>query len=124
MPFYWTVLPIFGYTIRMSLFRRISPASRYCSLLVFPCFHSFHSFCFSLTHSVNLGADSPSKPQPINFFCPPGSKKINKPLLQADKSLDNSNMLLMFNSNTYNDSRTVNKHILIPSYVIKVISQN
>ena len=123
MPFYWAVLPIFGCTTCMPLFSGISLASRYCSLLVFPCFHSFHSFCFSLTHSVSLGADPPSKPQPINFFCPPGSKKINKSL-QVDKSLDNSNMLLMFNSNTYNDSRTVNKHILIPSYVIKVISQN
>ena len=122
MPFYWTILPIFGYNTRMPLFSRIRPASRYCSLLVFPCFHSFHSFCFSLTHGVSLGADPPSKPQPNNFFCPPDPKKINKaPLPQVDKSLDNSNMLLMFNSNTYNDSRTVNKHILIPSYVIQVI---
>ena len=120
MPFYWTVLPIFGYTTHMLLFSRITPASRYCSLLKFACFHSFYSFCFSSTHSVSLGADPPSKTQPINFFCPPRPKKINQPP-QVDKSLDNSNMLLMFNSNTYNDSRTVNKDILIPSYVIQVI---
>ena len=104
----------------MPLFSRISSASRYCSLLVFPCFHSFYSFCLSLTHSVSLGADPPSKPQPINFFCPTGPKKFNKSP-QVYKSLDNSNMQLVFNSNTYNDSRTVNKHILIPSYVIQVI---
>ena len=37
------------------------------------------------------------------------------------KILDNSNMLLVFNNNTYNDSRTVIKHILILSDVIQVI---
>ena len=61
-------------------------ASRYFSLLVFPCFHSFHSFCFSLTHSVSLGTDPPGKPKPSNFFCATGPKKINKSP-QVDKKL-------------------------------------
>ena len=64
----------------------VSFASRYYSLLVFPCFHSFHSFCFSLTHSVSLGTDPPSKPKPSNFFCATGPKKINKSP-QVDKKL-------------------------------------
>ena len=34
------------------------------------------------------------------------------------KSLDNSNMLHMFNNNTYTDFRTAYKHVLIPSYII------
>ena len=53
-------------------------ASRYFSLLMFPCFHSFHSFCFSLTHIVSVGTDPPGKPQISNFFCPPGPEKNNK----------------------------------------------
>ena len=61
-------------------------ASRYFSLLMFPCFHSFHSFYFSLTHSVRLDTDPPSKPQPSNFFCARGPKKINKSP-QVDKQL-------------------------------------
>ena len=32
-------------------------------------------------------------------------------------------MLNMFNNNTYTDFRTANKHILIPSYVIRVIKE-
>ena len=44
-------------------------ASRYFSLHMFPCFHSFHSFCFSLTHSVSLDTDPPSKPQQSIFLC-------------------------------------------------------
>ena len=58
--------------------------------------------------------------KPSIFFVPQVLKKLTS-LHQVDKSLDNSNMLLMFNSNTYSDSRLVNKHILIPSYVIQVI---
>ena len=37
-------------------------ASRYFSLLVFPSFHSFHSFCFSLADSVSLGTDQQVPP--------------------------------------------------------------
>ena len=37
------------------------------------------------------------------------------------KSPDNSNVLHMFNNNTYTDFRTAYKHVLIPSYVIQVI---
>ena len=39
----------------------------------------------------------------------------------VDKSPGNSNMLHIFNNNTYTDFRTANKHVLIPSYVIQVI---
>ena len=37
------------------------------------------------------------------------------------KRLDNSNILRMFNNNTYTDFRAAYKHILIRSYVIQVI---
>ena len=37
------------------------------------------------------------------------------------KSLDNSNILHIFNNNTYTDFRTGYKYILIPSYIIQVI---
>ena len=33
-------------------------------------------------------------------------------------------MIFMFNNNTYIDFRTACKHVLIPSYFIKVIEQN
>ena len=44
--------------------------------LCFPVFTL--SIVSALTHSVSLGTDPPRKPQPSNFFCPPGPKKINK----------------------------------------------
>ena len=66
----------------------------------------------------------PIKPEPSNFFYPP-------PPLQAMKNLsipprqtklpDNSNVLHMFNNNTFTDFRTAYKYVLIPSYVIQVI---
>ena len=34
---------------------------------------------------------------------------------------DNSNMLHMFKNNTYTDFSTANKHVLIPSYIIRMI---
>ena len=37
------------------------------------------------------------------------------------KSLDNSNLLLTFNNNTYIDFRKACKHVLIPTYFIPVI---
>ena len=45
----------------------------------------------------------PSKPQPCNFFCPPGQTK----------SPDNSNTLNMFNNNIYTNFKTADKHMLI-----------
>ena len=29
-------------------------------------------------HSVSLSSNPPSKPQPNNFFCPPGTEQLNK----------------------------------------------
>ena len=57
----------------------------------------------------------PSKPQPYSFFSP------LPPSPRQAKSPDNSNILHMFNNNTYTDFRTAYKHILIPNYVIQVI---
>lgn len=39
----------------------------------------------------------------------------------VDKGPDNPIMLHMFNNNPYADFRTANKHVLIPSYIIRVI---
>ena len=50
--------------------------SRYFSLLVFSCFHSFHA-SYNLTVSAWVMIP-PNKPQPNIFFCRPGPKKINK----------------------------------------------
>ena len=70
-----------------------------------------------MKHSVSLGTDPPSNPQPSNFFCPPGTEK------RQTKSRDNSNVLHMLNNNAYSDIRTAYKYVLIPSYVTKM-SQN
>ena len=29
-------------------------------------------------YNVSLGSNLPSKPQPNNFFCPPGTEQLNK----------------------------------------------
>ena len=47
-------------------------------------------------YSVSLGTDLPSKPQPSYSFCS----------TRHTKSPDNSNILLMFNNNTYTDFGT------------------
>ena len=47
-------------------------------------------------------------------------KNLTSPPRQT-KSPDNSNILHMFNNNTYTDFRTEYKHILIPSYITQVI---
>ena len=64
-----------------------------------------------------------SKPQTSIFFSPPSTEEMNK-TPQADKMPDNSNMLHMFNNNIFTDFRTAYKHILIPSYIIRLIYQN
>ena len=50
-------------------------------------------------HSVSLGTDPPSKPQP-SFFCPGGTENVTSPS-QVKKSPDNLNMLHMFHNNIY-----------------------
>ena len=47
-----------------------------------------------------------SKPQPSNFFHPPRHQKNLISPSRHTKNPDNSNMLHMFNSNTYTDFRT------------------
>ena len=66
---------------------------------------------FSAPH---LPASSPSSPNPKE-------KLNNKSIQRQTTSPDNSNMLHMFNNNIYTDFGTVYKHVLIPSYVIRVI---
>ena len=61
-----------------------------------------------------------AKHNPEIFSVPPCTKKLNKSL-QADKNPDNSNVLYMFDNNTYIDIRTACNHVLIPSCVIQVI---
>ena len=55
-----------------------------------------------------------SKTQLSNFFCPPPQalKNLISPPRQA-KSPNNSNMLYMFNNNTYTDFRRAYNHVLI-----------
>ena len=55
------------------------------------------------------------------FFLSPEELKNLISCPRQTKSRDNSNLLLMFNNNTYIDFRTACKHILIPSYFIQVI---
>ena len=81
-------------------------------------------FCRSSTysHSVSQSTDPspPSKPQPSNFFVIPGTGKLSKSPQALEnlssssmqtKSLDNSNILIVFNSKTYTHFRTACKHI-------------
>ena len=55
-------------------------------------------------HSVSLGTDPSSKPQPSNFFC--ATEKRKSPPSRQN-SYDHFNMLHMFNSNIFSDFRTV-----------------
>ena len=67
-------------------------------------------------HGVTLGTDPPPpsrKPQPINFFCPPGDENLNKSPPRQTKSPDNSSTLIMFNNDTYANFKTDYKHMLI-----------
>ena len=64
--------------------------------------------------------DGIANPKIVYFFWPPGTEKLNMSPRQI-KSPDNSNLLHMFNSYTYTDFRRAYKHILIPSYLIRVI---
>ena len=62
-----------------------------------------------------------SKSQSSYFFWSPQAlKNLTSPIMQT-KSPDNSNMLHMFNNNTYTDSRTAWTDVLFPSYVFGVI---
>ena len=55
-------------------------------------------------HSVSLGTDPSSKPQPSNIFC--ATEKLKSPPSRQN-SYDHFNMLHMFNSNIFSDFRTV-----------------
>ena len=71
---------------------------------------------------VSLGTDPPiSNHNPANFSVPPGTEKLNNPPPKQTKSPDNSNMLHMFNRNTYTDFRATFKHVLVCSYVTRMI---
>ena len=50
----------------------------------------------------------------------PGTEKLFKSHGET-KSPTNSNMLHIFNDNTYTASEEPKKHVLIPSYIIQVI---
>ena len=54
------------------------------------------------------------------FFVSPKQWK-NEQNPRQTKEPANSNMFFMFNSNIYAELRAAHKHILIPSYVIRVI---
>ena len=103
--------------------RKISIFSIVASLLV----SSFKEhlqrivFILEIIHSVSLGTDSPYQTTTQQFFLSSQEPKnlIGSP--RQTKSSNNSNVLHMFNSNTYTDFRTACKHILIPSNIIQVI---
>ena len=50
---------------------------------------------------------------PAIFSVPSGTENLNK--FPRQKNYDNSNMLDMFNSDTYTDFITTYKHVLVPS---------
>ena len=52
------------------------------------------------------------------IFSVPQALKNLKSLPTQTKSPNNSNVLHMFNNNTYTDFRTAYRHVLIPSYII------
>ena len=52
------------------------------------------------------------------IFSVPQALKNLKSLLRQTKSPNNSNVLHMFNNNTYTDFRTAYRHVLIPNYII------
>ena len=52
------------------------------------------------------------------IFSVPQALKNLKSLPRQTKSPNNSNVLHMFNNNTYTDFRTAYRHVLIPSYNI------
>ena len=84
----------------------------------------YNSPAYSCTpiHSMSLGTDPPSKPQPSNFLYLPDNKRLTK-FPRHTKSRDNSNMLHIINNSTYSDFRTDYKHVVIPSYQIRVNNQ-
>ena len=55
---------------------------------------------------------------PAIFSVPPGTGKLSKSPQVDKKPWFMSNILHMFNNNTYADFRTAYKHILIASYII------
>ena len=59
-----------------------------------------------------------AKHKPAIFFVPQALKNVISLPPRQTKSPDNSNVLHMFNKNTYTDFRTAYKHVLIPSYII------
>ena len=71
-------------------------------------------------NSTSLCTDPFCKPLPSNYFCPEVLKNLISCPRQT-KDPDDSNVLLMFNNNTYIDFRTAYKHVLIPSYYNEVI---
>ena len=52
------------------------------------------------------------------IFSVPQALKNLKSLPRQTKSPNNSNVLHMFNNNTYTDFRIAYRHVLIPSYII------
>ena len=52
------------------------------------------------------------------IFSVPQALKNLKSLPRQTESPNNSNVLHMFNNNTYTDFRTAYRHVLIPSYII------
>ena len=71
-----------------------------------------HKPTFFPAYSLTLDTDTPSKPQPSNFFCPTRywkTKQVPPPSRHV------------FNNNTYVDFSIDYKHITIPSYAIQMI---
>ena len=67
--------------------------------------------------SVNLGTDpSLVNHNPAISYVPQALENLLSPPRQT-KSPDNSNVLHVFNNNTYTNFRNAYKHILIPSYI-------
>ena len=87
-------------------------------------YNSFVHSC-ALIHSMSLGTDGGIM---LVRYRQQTTARLNckdlTSLPRHTKSPDHSNMFHLFHNNTYSDFRRVYKHVLISSYIIRVICQN
>ena len=80
----------------------------------------------TLISNVSLDINPPPSPPPVLANQTPAISSVPqalKNLISPPRQTgipDNSNVLYMFNNNTYTDFRTAYKHVLIPNYFSQV----
>ena len=86
----------------------------------FPNFHNASWYLWTMSRITQKSWSPIAKHNPAIFSVPQELQNLISPSRQT-KNPDNSNVLYMFNNNTYIDFRTACNHVLIPSCVIQVI---